>query len=76
MRKVAAGLADSVVELPAKKAAKADAAWNLSFYAYDGRNAAPPPPAPVPEPAPRAVAPVFMFDPQQLRDVMKEAANQ
>lgn len=75
---VAAGLADSVMELPEKKTAAAEAAWNLSFYAYDGRHTAPapPPPAPVLQPAPQAVAPVFLFDPQQLRDAMKEAAQQ
>lgn len=74
---VAAGLADKVMELPAKKTPTADAAWNLSFYAYQGRDTAPPPPpAPVPRPTPQASAPVFLFDPQQFRDAMKEAAQQ
>lgn len=72
---VDAGLADSVVELPAKKAAKTNA-WNLSFYAYQGRDTAPAPQTPAPPlSAPLAAAPVFLFDPQQVRDAMKEAAS-
>ena len=74
---VAAGLADSVMELPAKKKASSTNAWNFNFYAHHSRESAPPPTIiPAAAPAPVAdVAPVFVFDPQQLRDAMKEAAQ-
>lgn len=66
---VAAGLADKVAEPPAKKKPAPSAEWNLSFYAYSGRDKAPAPAAP-PAAAVPAAQPKFHLDAAELRAAM------
>jgi ATP-dependent Clp endopeptidase proteolytic subunit ClpP len=88
---VEAGLADRVGELARGQApAAVNKAWNLSFYAYSGREQAPTPVLPVTSPAPAAPAttpPVAVavvepepvapnIDPEKLRAAFSAAFRQ